>query len=112
MCSSVKSFLSEKEVKKLLRRKILKIQDDGITLIFDRDKFGEAQDGDSEDAVKDTRYEELAVLCDNNQVMLVNGGVLIWEFSAEILKKFKKVYILTYLFEGRGDECLLKETWY
>ena len=104
-----KSFLSEKEVKKLLRRKILKLKEDGITLIFDRDKFGEAQEGDNEDAVKDTRYEELAVLCDNNQVMLVNGGVLIWEFSAEILKKFKKVFILTYLFEGREMSIYLKK---
>lgn len=102
-----KSFLPEKEVRKLLQLKILKLQEDGITLIFDREKFGESEGG--EDAVKDTRYEELAVLCDNNQVMLVNGGILIWEFSAEILKKFKKVYILSYLFEGREMSVYLKK---
>ena len=103
-------LLTEKQAKKLLRLKILNLRDDGITLLFDREKFGDSfllEDG--EDAVEDTHYEELAVLCDNKQILLVNGCVLLWEFSAEILKKFKKVYILTYLFEGREMSVYLKK---
>lgn len=103
-------LLSEKEVKKLLRLKILYLKGDSITLGFDRKKFGDLlalEEG--EDAVEDTSYEELAVLCDNNQILLVNGSVMLWEFSAEILKKFKKVFILTYLFEGREMSVYLKK---
>lgn len=103
-------LLSEKQAKKLLRLKILKLKEDGITLTFDRERFGDnglLEDG--EDAVEDTHYEELAVLCDNNQILLVNGCVLLWEFSSEILKKFKKVFILSYLFEGREMSVYLKK---
>ena len=39
----------------------------------------------------------------------VNGSVLLWEFSAEILRKFKKVFILSYLFEGREMSVYLKK---
>lgn len=104
------TLLPEKEVKKLLRLSILTLQDDGITLNFDRERFGNSyvlEEG--EDAVSDTHYEELAVLCDNNQILLVNGCVMLWEFSSEILKKFKKVFILTYLFEGREMSVYLKK---
>ena len=75
---------------------------DNITLQFNRKLFGDMSKLVlGEDAVKDTRYEEVAALCDNKQILLVNGNVLLWELSAEILKKFKRVVILTYLFEGR-----------
>ena len=104
------SLLPEKEVKKLLKLNILHLQEDGISLSFSRKKFGDMCNlSDGEDAVADTRYEELAVLCDNNQILLVNGSVLLWEFSAEILKKFKKVIILSYLFEGREMSVYLKK---
>lgn len=103
-------LLTEKQAKKLLRLKILKLKEDGITLMFDRKRFGdESLLEDGEDAVEDTHYEELAVLCDNNQILLVNGCVLLWEFSSEILKKFKKVFILSYLFEGREMSVYLKK---
>lgn len=104
------ALLPEKEVKKLLKLNILHLQEDGISLSFNRKKFGDMCNlSDGEDAVADTRYEELAVLCDNNQILLVNGSVLLWEFSAEILKKFKKVFILSYLFEGREMSVYLKK---
>ena len=97
-------------LKKLLKLNILHLQEDGISLSFNRKKFGDMCNlSDGEDAVADTRYEELAVLCDNNQILLVNGSVLLWEFSAEILKKFKKVFILSYLFEGREMSVYLKK---
>lgn len=101
------TMISTKEVAKLLKRKILKVREDGISLEFDREVFGSAED-DDEDGVKDTRYEQFAVLCDNKQLLLVNNRVVIWEFSADILKKFKKVIICSYLFEGREMSCYLK----
>lgn len=101
------TMISTKEVAKLLKRKILKVREDGISLEFDREVFGSAED-DDEDGVKDTRYERFAVLCDNKQLLLVNNRVVIWEFSADILKKFKKVIICSYLFEGREMSCYLK----
>lgn len=101
------TMISTKEVAKLLKRKILKVREDGISLEFDREVFGSDED-DDEDGVKDTRYEQFAVLCDNKQLLLVNNRVVIWEFSADILKKFKKVIICSYLFEGREMSCYLK----
>ena len=104
------SVITTKHAKKLIKLKILELREDGITLDFNRHNFGVMLDlSDDEDVVEDTNYEELAVLCDNKQLLLVNDDVLIWEFSAEILKKFKKVYILSYLFEGREMSVYLKK---
>lgn len=104
------SVITTKHAKKLIKLKILELREDGITLSFNRNNFGVMLDvQDDEDVVEDTNYEELAVLCDNKQLLLVNDDVLIWEFSAEILKKFKKVYILSYLFEGREMSVYLKK---
>lgn len=103
-------ILTPKQASKLLRLKILELQSDGITLSFNRANFGQHLELlNGEDAIKDTHYEELAVLCDNRQLLVVNGNILVWEFSAEILKKFKKVFILTYLFEGREMSVYLKK---
>lgn len=102
--------ITTKQAKKLLKLKILELREDGITLSFNRNNFGVVSNiPEEEDVVEDTKYEELAVLCDNKQLLLVNDDVLIWEFSAEILKKFKKVYILSYLFEGREMSVYLKK---
>lgn len=104
------NVITSKHTKKLLRLGILELCADGITLSFNRNNFGIASKlKDDEDAVEDTVYEELAVLCDNRQLLLINDDVLVWEFSSEILKKFKKVYILSYLFEGREMSIYLKK---
>lgn len=107
---SVCSLLPRKETKKLLKVGILYLMPDNITLQFNRELFGDmSRLVLGEDAVKDTRYEEVAALCDNKQILLVNGNVLLWELSAEILKKFKRVVILTYLFEGREMSVYLNK---
>lgn len=107
---SVCTFLPRKETKKLLKLDILEVLDDGVTLKFNRDKFGNSKNLFlGEDSVKDTRYEEVAVLCDNSQLLLVNGNVLVWELSSEIIKKFNRVVILTYLFEGREMSVYLNK---
>lgn len=106
---SVCDLLPRKETNKLLKKDVLTLREDGQTLNFDRKFFGNPEKYTDEDPVKDTRYEEVAVLCDNHQLLLVNGNVLLWELSAELLKKFKKVIILTYLFEGREMSVYLKK---
>lgn len=106
---SVCTLLPRKETTKLLKKDVLTLREDGQTLKFDRSFFGNPEKYTDEDAVKDTRYEEVAVLCDNHQLLLVNGNILLWELSAELLNKFKKVVILTYLFEGREMSVYLKK---
>lgn len=97
------------EVKKLLDIGILYLDDDGITLRFNRDSFGESGDGVVEDKVKETAYESLATMCDLSQLMLIDGKTLVWEMSADMLRKFKKVIICTYLFEGQLFASYLKK---
>lgn len=102
--------LPDKEIKKLLRAEVLYLKDGSMTVGFNRELFGSMKNMlDGEDVVEDTTYEPLATLCDNNQLLVVNGNVLVWEFSSEILKMFKKVYILTYLFEGMEMSTYLKK---
>lgn len=103
-------ILPDKEIKKLLRIGVLYLKDGNMTVGFNRELFGSVKGLlDGEDAVEDTTYEPLATLCDNNQLLVVNGNVLVWEFSSEILKMFKKVHILTYLFEGMEMSTYLKK---
>lgn len=96
------------EVKKLLEIGILYLDCDGITLRFDRDKFGINSDYKG-DKVEGTAYEALAAMCDLSQLLLIDGKTIVWEMSADMLRKFKKVIICTYLFEGQLFSSYLKK---
>lgn len=96
------------EVKKLLEIGILYLDQDGITLRFDRDKFGINSDYKG-DKVEGTAYEPLATMCDLSQLLLIDGKTIVWEMSADMLRKFKKVIICTYLFEGQLFSSYLKK---
>lgn len=48
----------------------------------------------------DGSFEEIKALCDNGSLIRVNDSFWVWEFPTEFLKLFKRVYVLTYLFEG------------
>lgn len=100
--------VSKAEVKKLLEIGILYLDEDGITLRFDRDKFGINSDYEG-DKVEGTSYEALATMCDLSQLLLIDGKTLVWEMSADMLRKFKKVIICTYLFEGQLFASYLKK---
>ncbi len=39
-------------------------------------------------------------LCDNDNLILVDDSLWIWEFPIKFLSMFKEIFILTYLFEG------------
>lgn len=100
-CYDVFTDLSEKELLALLRNSILYLDEDEMTLRFDRNMFGKnIQDGEEFDSVNDTHYATLASLCDLGQLLYVNGKVLVWELSLDTLFAFKEVWVATYLFEG------------
>ena len=92
-------LINKKELSNLLKSSILTIDIDGYTLQFNRDKF---------EHPSDTRYAELANLCDLGQLLLVDGQAVIWEFPISILKSFSEIYIATYMFEGSQLCAFLK----
>lgn len=49
---------------------------------------------------KGSKFYEEMILCINKNLVMVNDKLLLWELPVEIFKKFHKVIILTYLFEG------------
>lgn len=87
------------EIKDLLKSNILSMGEDQITLKFNREKF---------EFTENTKYKELANLCDLNQLLLVDGKVVIWEFPIPILAAFKEVYISTYMFGSSQMGAFLK----
>lgn len=93
--------LTDKELKALLKNQILYVDEDDLTLRFDRAVFGvNIASGEEINSVEDTHYENLANLCDLGQLLYVNGKLLVWELSLETLLSFKEVWVATYLFEG------------
>lgn len=102
------NVIGKSEVKKLIDISILYLDEDGITLRFDRDKFGIDSNYEG-DKVEGTTYESLATMCDLSQLLLIDGKTIIWEMSADMLRKFKKVIICTYLFEGQLFASYLKK---
>ena len=87
------------EVEQLFKNEILSIEKDGLTLAFNKIKFGETEN---------TRYQEIADLCEMKQLMLVDGKVVIWEFPISALQAFSEVWIGTYLFDGSQMAAYLK----
>lgn len=82
--------LKPKEVAALLGNGTLSKLDDGITLAFNHDKFGN---------VKETNYKELAAICDLQQLLYLNNAV-IWQMPFPALAAFKSISVGTYLYEG------------
>lgn len=88
------SDLNGGETKALFKKGILSLADDGLTLKFNRDVFGR---GDT--SVKDTRYQELAELCDLGRLACINETFVVWQMDINLLLSFKEVWIATYMFE-------------
>ena len=102
------NLVSQKEVTRLLKIGILYLDEDGITVRFNRDKFGDNIKSEI-DKTTDTYYESLAMMCDLSQLLLIDGKTLVWEMSADMLRKFKKVIMCTYMFEGQLFSSYLKK---
>lgn len=97
----------EPEIKRMFDNGWLSLKEDGITLIFHRDKYGEITK-DNPDPTMDTHYESFASLCDLGQLMYIDGRAVVWELAADTLKSFKEVWIATYLFEDSIMATYLK----
>lgn len=48
----------------------------------------------------DTDFNEIKILSQNRSLYLINDTMAVWQYPAEIFSLFKKVYIMTYLFDG------------
>lgn len=48
----------------------------------------------------DTNFNEIKILAQNHSLYLINNTMAVWQYPAEIFTLFKKVYIMTYLFDG------------
>lgn len=48
----------------------------------------------------DTRFDDVRILAKNQCLFKVNDKFFLWHFPHEIFSLFKKVFVLTYLFEG------------
>lgn len=91
--------LKREELDTLLQNGILSVDSDKITLVFNKEKFGDTEH---------TRYQEIADLCEMRQLMVVDGKVVFWEFPIDTLDVFKEVWIATYLFGGSQMCAYLK----
>lgn len=91
--------LGREELNKLIENGILYVDEDKITLVFNKEKFGDTEH---------TRYQEIADLCEMKQLMVVDGKVVFWEFPISALSVFREVWIATYLFGGSQMCAYLK----
>lgn len=94
---------SSEELKQMFKLGWIFIDEDDLTIRFNRNNFG-LNGGDP----SHTRYENFACLCDLGQLLFVDGKVIVWELSIDTLKKFREVWIATYLFEGSLLSAYLK----
>lgn len=64
------------------------------------DKDGYINWIDSEFAEKDFKYAEIRNLAMNHSLFYVNDKILMWNYPSEIFRAFKKIYIMTYMFDA------------
>ena len=55
---------------------------------------------DSEFNEEDFKYSEVRNLALNHSLFYVNDKILMWNYPSEIFRAFKKIYIMTYLFDA------------
>ncbi len=53
-----------------------------------------------DEAYTDTSYNEIKILAENKSLIQVNKKMMVWQYPVEVFKLFKKVYVMTYLFDG------------
>ena len=49
---------------------------------------------------RETRWEDVRLLAQNKALFRVDDRFFVWHYPAEIFKLFRKIYILTYMFDG------------
>lgn len=78
--------ISHSDIEILVNSDRIKINEDTSVEFIDEEYIG--------------KFSFLKDLCNTSNVFLVSDTFLVWNFPVEIFKSFKKVEILTYLFEG------------
>ena len=78
--------ISHSDIEILINSNRIKINEDTSVEFIDEEYIG--------------KFSFLKDLCNTSNVFLVSDTFLVWNFPVEIFKSFKKVEILTYLFEG------------
>ena len=79
--------MKKDDLPSLLELKLITIHENGVVTWNDEDYDGE--------------YNHIKTMCKNNSVFMVNNCLLMWTFPVEVFKSFKKVYVLTYMFNGQ-----------
>ena len=79
-------FTGKDDYKYLLQNHDIKVNDDGLIEWIGSEL--------------DTRFDDVRILATNRCLFKVDDKFFLWHFPHEIFKLFKKVYVLTYLFEG------------
>lgn len=92
---SPKQSVQKGDIDFLKERGAIEIREDNRVVWKDRD-YG------------DYKYSELKRLADMGRLYLSRGRLLVTVFPPEVFDAFKKVYILTYMFEGSSFMCYLK----
>lgn len=101
--------LNIKTVNRYLENNVLALREDGYTLQFNRHHFADLTDKPEDyDCTKDTEVEQFARDCDRGLLYKFNNKI-IRKFDANILTKFKKVIIMTYMFKGSMFDLLLQQ---
>ena len=78
--------ISHSDIEVLVNSNRIKINEDTSVEFIDEEYVG--------------KFSFLKDLCNTSNVFLVSDTFLVWNFPVEIFKSFKRVEILTYLFEG------------
>ncbi len=97
---------SSTELEALFRLGWIHVDDDAVTLRFNREKYGD-NGGDP----TGTKYENLATMCDLGQLLYVDQKLIVWELSIDTLRSFKEVWIATYMFERLSNVSVFEIVW-
>lgn len=68
------------------------------SIIIDKDNYINWIDRDFEN--EDFKYSEIRNLALNHSLFYVNDKILMWNYPSEIFQAFKKIYIMTYMFDA------------
>lgn len=95
----------KKDVDHCIERSWMEVsEEDGMTLVFFPERYAQREDISIEDAMRDSRYKDLAYQCELGQLLYIEGKAVVWELSPRLMQSFKEVWVCTYMFEG-SDMC-------
>jgi hypothetical protein len=79
--------ISNADIQMLLNSKLIEVENDSKVHWKDKDYKG--------------KFDSLKLMILTEKVFLHNGTAFIWTFPIEVFKKFRQIYILTYMFQAQ-----------